>query len=164
MRLTLVDRIVELRVGELVRATKCLTMLEEYLHDHFPRFPVMPGVLMLESMYQTAAWLVRATDDFSHSMVLMSEAKNVKYSDFVEPGQTLCLQAEFVKVDKRFVTLKCEGKVENRLAVRGRLVLERFNLADTNPADSVKDAFAKKKLREKFELLYPTGNPNLHGK
>ena len=91
MRLTLVDRIVDLEPGKRIRAIKCLTMLEDYLQDHFPRFPVMPGVLMLESMYQTAAWLMRATDDFAHSMVLMSEARNVKYTDFVEPGQTLCL-------------------------------------------------------------------------
>ena len=161
MRLTLVDRIVDLEPGKSIRATKCLTMLEDYLQDHFPRFPVMPGVLMLESMYQTAAWLMRATDNFAHSMVLMSEAKNVKYSDFVEPGQTLCLTAEIVKSDDRFATLKCSGTVEDRLAVRGRLVLERFNLVDSNPADSVKDAFAKKKLREKFELLYPTQTSEL---
>ncbi len=161
MRLTLVDRIVDLEPGKQIRATKCLTMLEDYLQDHFPRFPVMPGVLMLESMYQTAAWLLRATDDFAHSMVLMSEVKNVKYSDFVEPGQTLCLHAELLKSDERFATLKCSGTVENRIAVRGRLVLERFNLADSNPADSIKDAFARKKLREKFELLYPVQKSEL---
>ena len=161
MRLTLVDRIVDLEPGKQIKATKCLTMLEDYLQDHFPRFPVMPGVLMLESMYQTAAWLLRATDEFAHSMVLMSEAKNVKYSDFVEPGQTLCLDAELLKSDDRFATLKCSGTVEDRIAVRGRLVLERFNLADSNPADSIKDAFAKKKLREKFELLYPAQKSEL---
>ncbi|MCA9212502.1 MAG: beta-hydroxyacyl-ACP dehydratase [Planctomycetales bacterium] len=161
MRLTLVDRILELEPGKQIRACKCLTMLEEYLQDHFPRFPVMPGVLMLEAMYQTAAWLVRATDNFEHSMVLMSEAKNIKYSDFVEPGQTLVLHAEFLKNEGRFVTLKCEGTVEDRTAVRGRLVLERFNLAETNPDDSIKDAIAKKKLREKFELLYPAQKTEL---
>ena len=161
MRLTLVDKIVDLEPGKRICAIKCLTMLEDYLQDHFPRFPVMPGVLMLESMYQTAAWLMRATDDFAHSMVLMSEAKNVKYSDFVEPGQTLCIDAEIVKCDDRFATLKCVGSVEDRTAVRGRLVLERFNLSDSNAADGVLDAYAKKQLREKFELLYPAQKSEL---
>ena len=97
MKLTLIDRIIELSPGKFIKATKSLAMNEGYLEDHFPRFPVMPGVLMLESMYQTAAWLVRATDDFAYSIVALSEAKNVKYSDFVTPGQTLRVTAEVIK-------------------------------------------------------------------
>ena len=64
MRFTLIDRIVELEPGARITATKSLTMAEEYLGDHFPNFPVMPGVLMLEAMTQTAAWLIRAERGF----------------------------------------------------------------------------------------------------
>ena len=96
MRLDLIDRITELHPGHSITAIKSLSMAEEYLQDHFPRFPVMPGVLMLEAMYQAAAWLVRASDGFRHSMILMTSANNVKFSDFVEPGETLVLQAEVV--------------------------------------------------------------------
>ena len=63
MRFSLIDRIVELEPGERVTATKSLTMAEEYLADHFPHFPVMPGVLMLEAMTQAGAWLVRVSED-----------------------------------------------------------------------------------------------------
>ena len=50
MRFNLIDRITELNEGQSITAVKGLSLAEEYLKDHFPRFPVMPGVLMLEAM------------------------------------------------------------------------------------------------------------------
>jgi 3-hydroxyacyl-[acyl-carrier-protein] dehydratase len=70
MKFTLVDRITELVPGRRICTIKSLTLSEEYLGDHFRTFPVMPGVLMLECMTQSAGWLVRATEDFAHSLVL----------------------------------------------------------------------------------------------
>jgi 3-hydroxyacyl-[acyl-carrier-protein] dehydratase len=158
MRLTLIDRIIELTPGSSIKALKCLTLNENYLADHFPQFPVMPGVLMLEAMYQTAAWLVRATDDFRYSMVVMAEVRNVKYSDFVLPGQTLLLAAELISHEVPFSTLKCQGEVDGNVAVRGKLVLRRYNLAEISAHDSVIDAHAINRLREKLEILYAVGN------
>ena len=57
MRFTLVDRILELQAGQEITAVKNLSLAEEYLADHFPLFPVLPGVLMLEAMTQAGAWL-----------------------------------------------------------------------------------------------------------
>lgn len=158
MRLTLVDRIVELEPGRMIKATKSLTLTEEYLGDHFPYFPVMPGVMMLEVMYQAAAWLVRSTEDFAHSMVTLSEANNVKYSDFVEPGETLVVTAELIKQEDRFFKLKCQGEVDGVIAVRGRLVLESYNLSQSESADPSVDNFVTRNLRAKFGILYPSGN------
>jgi len=132
MRLTMIDRIVELAPGERITAIKSLSLAEDYLRDHFPRFPIMPGVLMLEAMYQTAAWLVRATDDFTHSMVTLVEVNNVKYSDFVQPGQTLRVTAELIKQDGSLFRLKCQGEVGSTVAVRGRLLLQTSQLAEFN--------------------------------
>ena len=69
MRFVLTDRIVELKSGESLTALKNLSLAEEYLADHFPGFPVMPGVLMLESLTQAGAWLVREMEDFAHSII-----------------------------------------------------------------------------------------------
>src|SRR5271168_1212794 len=106
MRFTLLDRIIELEPGAKITAVKNLSLAEEYLADHFPGFPVMPGVLMLEAMTQASAWLVRASEDFAHSVVLLKEARNVKYANFVEPGQTLHVTAEIVEQDARETKLK----------------------------------------------------------
>jgi 3-hydroxyacyl-[acyl-carrier-protein] dehydratase len=154
MRFTLLDRIVELQPGVKISATKNLTLAEEYLADHFPGFPVMPGVLMLEALTQAAAWLVRASEDFAHSMVVLKEVRNIKYSNFVEPGQTLVVSAEVVDQDERFTRLKGHGAVDGAVTVSGRLVLERYNLADSAAGRAVNDAVVVHQLRELYGNLY----------
>ncbi len=59
MRFNLIDRIVAVQPGKSLLAVKNLTSGEEYLADHFPTFPVMPGVLMLQSLVESASWLLR---------------------------------------------------------------------------------------------------------
>lgn len=154
MRFTLVDRVVELEPGVRIVAVKNLSLAEEYLADHFPGFPVMPGVLMLESMTQAAAWLVRTSEDFAHSVVLLKEARNVKFASFVEPGMTLTVTAEVLGQDERQTRFKVHGEVDRRQAVSARLVLERFNLAEADSRQAVTDEVVRHKLRELFSLLY----------
>ncbi len=153
MRFSLIDRIEQLEPGASITTIKCLTMAEEYLGDHFPGFPVMPGVLMLEAMTQTAAWLIRATEDFAHSMVLLKEAKGVKYGQFVEPGQTLQVTAEIVSQKSRETTVKAKGMIDGQVTVQGRLVLERFNLADTSADLAATDTLLKRDLRTSLARL-----------
>jgi 3-hydroxyacyl-[acyl-carrier-protein] dehydratase len=154
MRFSLIDRIDELEPGSRIVAVKSLSMAEEYLADHFPGFPVMPGVLMLEAMTQAGAWLVRASEDFAHSMVVLREARNVKYGQFVEPGQTLQVSAEIVGQSDRETKLKARGAVGERTTVSARLVLERYNLADQDPGQASTDEYLKQQMREMFSLLW----------
>lgn len=154
MRFTLIDRVLSLEPGRKIVAAKNLSLAEEYLADHFPGFPVMPGVMMLEAMTQAGAWLVRATEDFAHSTVVLKETRNVKYSSFVEPGQTLLVTAEFLSENGREVKLKAEGSVNGQTTVSGRLTLERYNLADADPRKQETDDVVKQQMRELFALLY----------
>src|SRR5579872_5762379 len=97
MRFNLLDRIVEVRPGEALRAVKNLTLGEEYLADHFPGFPVMPGVLMLQTLVEAGAWLLRLTDDYRHSVVALRETRNVKYGTFMEPGRQMRISVDLVE-------------------------------------------------------------------
>lgn len=158
MRFTLIDRIVELVPGERITAIKNLSMAEEYLADHFPGFPVMPGVLMLEAMTQASAWLIRASEDFAHSTVVLKEARNVKFANFVQPGQTLTVAAEIAEQDERHTKLKALGSVDGSPTVSARLVLERYNQGDQREDRRIADDVVKLKMRELFSLLYQKTN------
>jgi 3-hydroxyacyl-[acyl-carrier-protein] dehydratase len=154
MRFSLIDRIVELEPCVRITAVKTLTMTEEYLADHFPHFPVMPGVLMLEALTQAGAWLVRASEDFSHSMIVLKQANNVKYAQFVEPGQTLSVTAEVLKFNDGEVKLKAYGTVSGRVILTARLALSCYNLADTDPSYLRSDQATRQDLRTQFAILY----------
>jgi 3-hydroxyacyl-[acyl-carrier-protein] dehydratase len=155
MHFSLVDRILQLELGRRIVAVKNLSLAEEYLADHFPQFPVMPGVLMLEAMVQAGAWLVRASEDFLHSMVVLRQANNIKYGRFVEPGHCLQIEAEILNQTDTETRLKAQGTVDGQFAVGGRLVLARYNLADSQPHRQYADDWVRKELRKKFRLLYP---------
>jgi 3-hydroxyacyl-[acyl-carrier-protein] dehydratase len=154
MRFTLVDRIVLLEPGSKIVTIKALSLSEEYLSDHFPRFPVMPGVLMLEAMTQAGAWLIRATEDMAHSLITLKEAHNVRFRNLVAPGQVLTVSAKIVQHDDMEIQLATEGRIDNSLIVSGRLRFDRFNLSDTRPDLAPTDQYIKRHLREMLSVLY----------
>jgi len=163
MRFVQIDKIARLDPGKSITAVKTLLESEEYLQDHFPEFPVMPGVLMLEALYQTSAWLVRVSEDFANSMVILQETRSVKYSGFVAPDDTLTLTANIIKQDDSTTTLKAQGTVtkpgaEPVPAVSARLILERFNLVDRIPQRAATDTFLRRELKLQLAEIYqPTG-------
>src|SRR5919204_6880099 len=120
MRFCLVDQILEVQPGKMIRAVKNLTLGEEYLADHFPTFPVMPGVLMLQTLVEAGAWLLRATEDFRHSVITLREAKNVKYGTFMEPGRQMTITVELAESDERLATFKGKGEAEGNTTVSAR--------------------------------------------
>ncbi len=157
MRFTLIDRITCLEPGVKITAVKALSAAEEYLADHFPLFPVMPGVLMLEAMTQAGAWLVRASEDFAHSVVVLKEARNVKYSNFVAPGQTLTVTAEITENGPRETRIKAQGTVDGEVRVAARLVLERYDAVADGLSSVAGDQLAKRELRKHFAVLTSFG-------
>lgn len=134
MRFNLVDRILDIEAGKRIRVVKNLTLGEEYLADHFPTFPVMPGVLMLQTLVEAGAWLLRITEDFRHSVIVLREVKNVKYGNFMVPGKNLVASAELIECDEQVAVLKGKGEVEGNSTVSARLTLMRYNLRDRNPS------------------------------
>lgn len=153
MRFVLIDRILDLQPGQSLVAVKNLTLAEEYLADHFPGFPVMPGVLMLEALTQAGAWLIRDTEDFAHSVILLKQAKTIKYGSFVEPGRQLQLRVEVVQHGERETSFKGKGVIDDQVMVQGRFTLTRYNLREKNPALHATDAAIVAKLRDLYGTL-----------
>ncbi|MEW6251300.1 MAG: 3-hydroxyacyl-ACP dehydratase FabZ family protein [Planctomycetota bacterium] len=156
MKFVLVDRIIELEPGRRIVAQKAVSLAEEYLADHFPTFPVLPGVLMLEAFVQSAAWLVRATLDFAPSLVLLKEARNITYKSFVAPGGVLTITAECDALDAAQSSFSGRGELDGREILKGRLTLRHLTLAETDPASAELDARLRARQRELFKLLWKT--------
>jgi 3-hydroxyacyl-[acyl-carrier-protein] dehydratase len=154
MRFVLIDRILDLQPGKSLTAVKNLSLAEEYLADHFPGFPVMPGVLMLEALTQAGAWLIRDTEDFAHSVVVLKRAKMIKYGSFVEPGRQLELRVQMVEHGERETVFKGEGLIDGQTMVSvNKLTLTRYNLRERDPALHATDAAMVAGLRDLFATL-----------
>jgi 3-hydroxyacyl-[acyl-carrier-protein] dehydratase len=153
MRFNLIDRIVEVQPGQSLQAIKNLTLGEEYLADHFPTFPVMPGVLMLETLVEAAAWLLRVTDDFRHSIIVLREARNVKYGTFMEPGRQLTIRVDLAEQDAAAATFKGKGEMDGQSTVSAKFTVARYNLRDRDPALSVVDERIVRQLRELYAVI-----------
>jgi 3-hydroxyacyl-[acyl-carrier-protein] dehydratase len=156
MRFWLLDSICNYEPNVSLTAIKNVALSEEYLADHFPEFPVLPGVFMLEAATQAGAWLLRLSENFAHSIILLREARNVKYAGFVQPGQTLEVTVSIIKMDDRQVTLKMDGQTQAGPTLTGRLVLERYNLADRHPHRREIDEQLKRHFRRVLKIMLPT--------
>lgn len=153
MRFRQLDRITGIKPGEKIEAVLTLTGDEDYLRDHFPLFKVMPGVLMLEALFQASCWLIRSTEDFKNSVLILKEARNVKFADFMEPGNCLTITAEILKSDDGTVTIKAAGTKGETTAVSARLIVGKSCMVDKDPGLVHLDDYIRRTLRSELKKL-----------
>lgn len=153
MKFHLVDKIELLEPGKRIVTIKALSLAEEYLADHFPTFPVLPGVMMLEALVQSAAWLTRLHQNFSKSVIVLAAARNVRYASFVQPGNTLRSEVEAMEIGENSAKFKAVATVEDRVAVQARLELRCFNLVDRASYLAGADADIIADLKQRFKLV-----------
>ena len=96
MRFILIDRIVQIEKERKAKGVKNLAMAEDYFEHHFPFFPIMPGVLMLEAMVELARWLMVYSTEFNF-FGLLSKLNNAKFRNPAQPGDVLDVQVEWLE-------------------------------------------------------------------
>lgn len=153
MKFVLVDRILELEPGKRVVAQKAVSLAEEYLADHFPTFPVLPGVFMLEALTQASAWVARTALDFAPSVVVLKDARNVTYKSFIAPGQVLTIESTCKELTPEMSVYQAAGSIEGREIVKGKLTLRHLSLAERDPALAEIDETIRGRMRSLYELL-----------
>ena len=153
MRFILIDKVLSLQSGEEIKTIKNVTLCEEYLADHFPTFPVLPGVLLLQGLIESASWIVREAQNFAHSMILLEHAKNVKYKSFLAPGGQIEYTVQTKTLEENISSFIGFGTKNGQRIVEARFGLRHFNLADENSAMAAVDCKVIENMKQRWKLL-----------
>jgi 3-hydroxyacyl-[acyl-carrier-protein] dehydratase len=134
MKFLLIDQVLD-RTPTSIVAIKNVTAAEEYLGDHFPGFPVLPGVFMLEALTQAARELLKP-----HGRLVLGQVKALRYGSFVRPGEALKVEVTLDKTnDDGSFTMKGQASVvrvdgTGETAVSGRFTMRPARIPATAAA------------------------------
>jgi len=145
MRFLLVDSILELEPGARATGIKNITMSEDFLADHFPTRPIMPGSMIVESMVQLADWVVRQASDF-RQLGLASSFDNLKFRRVVRPGAQLRVEVTIAERGE------AEAKVHGKAYAQDTLVASASFTLSLEPIERYLDPDDARRM---FLLLYP---------
>ena len=121
----LVDRVLEIEPNVRIRALKNVTINEPFFGGHFPRRPVMPGVLMLEAMAQTSALLTfssQGEDASDGRLYYFVGIDSARFKRPVEPGDQLVMESEVLRAKSGIFKYKARATVDGVLAVEAELM------------------------------------------
>jgi 3-hydroxyacyl-[acyl-carrier-protein] dehydratase len=117
----LIDRIVDLDIAQqTIRTEARVPTASTIFEGHFPGYPLMPGVLLIEAMAQTAGWLVIGVTKFTR-MPFFAALKEAKLRSFITPGQTLSLSAKLLHEGSGYAVTKAEIRCEGKLACNAEI-------------------------------------------
>jgi 3-hydroxyacyl-[acyl-carrier-protein] dehydratase len=148
MRWFWIDRFIEFERGSHAKAVKNVTLAEEYLHDHVPGFPIMPGSLMLEGMAQTGGILLGETSNFEE-IVILAKVPKLTFHSWACPGDTLTYTAKLVGVRPDGGVVECTAHVGERLVANAEIVfvhLDRSSSPDLGSIDQKNFVFSMNML------------------
>jgi len=119
----LVDRVLELEPHKQIKALKNVSINEPFFQGHFPKRPVMPGVLILESLAQTAALLTFAEEHHdTNTLYYFVGIDNARFKRVVEPGDQMILNVTFERRMRNIWKFKARAEVDGALAAEADLM------------------------------------------
>jgi len=117
----LVDKVVEVEPGQRVVAIKNVTANEPFFQGHFPGYPIMPGVLIVEALAQTAGIAVAMQEEQKGKLGVFAGIEGMKFKKQVVPGDTLRLEAEILSNKLGVVKAKVLATVDGKTAAEGEI-------------------------------------------
>lgn len=123
--LLLVDRVLHWEASKSITAIKNVTINEEFFNGHFPHKPVMPGVMMIEALAQTAALLSFLSADKmpdENTIVYFLGIDGARFKRPVEPGDQLKMEVELTRAARGIYKYKAKGTVDGHIAVEAELM------------------------------------------
>ncbi len=118
----LVDRVIELTPGERAVGIKNVTANEPFFQGHFPEYPVMPGVLIVEAMAQVGGVAMLVLEEHKGKLALFAGIDKVRFKRQVKPGDTLRMEVELGAIRRGIGTGTATATVDGELACRGELM------------------------------------------
>ncbi len=118
----LVDRIIELEIGKRAVGLKNVTINEHFFQGHFPQYPVMPGVLIVEALAQTGGIALGTMEEYKGRIAFFAGIDNVRFKRQVKPGDTLRLEAELTQLRRSIGTASVLATVHGEVACKGDIM------------------------------------------
>lgn len=118
----LIDKILEVEEGVKAVGIKNVTVNEPFFQGHFPDYPVMPGVLIVEALAQVGAVAILKSPANKGKLVLFAGIDNLRIRSQVKPGDTLELSVEITRLKGPIGKGKAVAKVDGKVAVDGELM------------------------------------------
>ena len=118
----LVDRVVELEVGKRAVGLKNVTINEHFFQGHFPQYPVMPGVLIVEA-WRNRRIALGTMDEYKGRIAFFAGIDNVRFKRQVKPGDTLRLEVELTQLRRSIGTASALATVDGEVACKGDIML-----------------------------------------
>ena len=126
----LIDQVVDYEPGKFADARKCVTVNEPFFQGHFPQYPVMPGVLIIEALAQTGAVALLSMPANKGKIALFGGIKNARFRKQVTPGDVLTLHCELVEQHGPVGIGKASAYVDGKRAATAELTFVLTEKAD----------------------------------